>query len=354
MAKTRKEHMVLVYKKVDKRLYGFIRFYKQEYSGQKTTSTAYRESKPFVIGRYLPDDELEVFGSVVFLLQELRRLVQDFIGINNKWHDGTMASKDRDRARADALYHRRAMDYVILVSTHARNLLDIFNRLNKRTIPSLGHGNVPDGGRLEFNQLFDVLIHNRYYYFDGGHVRDLFSDKQTPTNRFMGYGFDIADFFHGISEMAEDITVKDLTNLLRLKMRNISANSKPHEIISLVQNVEAFSSVLKKKIPHKAYDFMRDLMFSDITEQVDGGTIPVSLAMHAPNVKISPALEKKELEITVKRAIRRSGEQIDVGDLEQHKVSVGYEDFLRRVDKAFGNDRLISGPRRMIVGVEAK
>lgn len=351
--------MVLLYRKIDSSLFGYIAFYKIEHSAQGTETTLIRESKPFVIGHYsTKENKIEVYGSVVFLLEEIRRIVAKFIKGNNAWHAERLNLTSETKIRElDYEYDQKVMDFVILVSTHARNLFDLMGRFNDRSIPRLNYNNSPDGV-VTLRELFDTLIHNRYYYFDGGHIKDLFSEDFKKKNsalsgRFMGYGFDLFDFVTGISQVIEEVRVKHLTQILWGKFRDFTAESKPQDIVFLVQNMHALSELLKAKIPLKGYEFMTRLIFDDLDEPVEGATSVMlpdgttletrKLVMESPQIRIARELNKKELEIYVRRAIGGHDQSLGREDLNDHKVNIGFEDFFREVNKVFGDDRVLSG-----------
>ena len=359
--------MVLLYQKLDQRLFGYIAFYRKERSDQNTAEKPYRESKPFVIGRYSRDGDgsLEVLGSLVFLLQEIRRIIGGFVKDNRAWQAQRSRLTGADEiAEADSVYDRQAMDFVVLVSAHARNLFDLMPRFNDRSIPRLDYADSPDG-KVTLRELFDTLIHHRYYYFDGARVRDLFSDdfkkkRSALSGRFMGYSFDISDFVKGLSEVIEEVTVKDLTQLLWRKFKEFTADSKPQDVVSLVQNVHAFSGLLKAKIPTTAYKFMTRLMFDDLDDPFegaasvtlqDGTTIETrKIVFESPNIGIARDLYNKEFEIRVRRAVGAQDQSLGRRDLRDHSVRIGFEDFFRRVNEAFGNDRVLSGMPQRFAG----
>ena len=348
-----KEAMCLLYKKVDARLYGCISFFREEYPSQENLPLV-RQSDPFVIGRYSADGRLEVLGSVDFMLKEIRRLIQAFIKTNHDWN----TRQERDGDTYDPNYDRAVRDFLVLVSSHARNVIDLFNRFNNKRIPRLDYSKSSDG-EVTLRELFDTLIHHRYYYFDGGYVRDLFSadfkKKQSAlSGRFMGYAFEIGDFIRAVSELIEDVRVKDLTQLLRREFKALTALSAPQKVVFLIQNLHAFSDLMATKIPHSDYDFMTGLMFDDeymnkhldraSKNELPDGTVveSVGLFMEAPHITISPELDKKELEIRVRRAVGTPGDRPDMRNLKEHKATVKYDKFFRMANEAFGSDRMLA------------
>lgn len=358
--------MVLLYQRVEQRLYGYIAFYRREHTDQEIADNPYRASSPFVIGRYSADQDgtLEVLGSVVFLLEEIRRCIKGFVDDNNAWNaERSQSTSSAEIAESDLRYEQLAMDFVILVATHARNLFDMMARFNERSIPRLDYQGSPDG-EVTLRELFDTLIHNRYYYFDGARVRDLFSDdfkkkRSALSGRFMGYGFDIVDFVKGISEVIEEVTIRDVTQLLRGKFKEFTADSKPQDVISLVQNVHAFSDLLRARIPTAGYQFMSSLMFDNLANSVAGtdsvtkadgtGVMTQQVIFEAPHIRIAGELDKKEFEIRVRCAMGGLDRNPVREDMKDHTVRIGFEEFFRRVNQAFGNDCVLRGtPQRFV------
>ena len=362
--------MLLLYKKVDQRLYGRVAFYRRGQPDKEIEKTPHRASSPFVIGQYSVNDDsrLEILGSVVFLLKEIRRSIKGFVDDNNAWNAERSRLTDRaDVAENDLEYRRKTMDFVILVSTHARNLFDLIPRFNDRSIPRLNYEGSRDG-EVTLRELFDTLIHNRYYYFDGWIVRDLFSGyfkkkRSALSGRFMGYGFDILDFVKGISESIEEVAVKDLTQLLRWKFKEFTADSEPQDVVWLIQNLHAFSDLLQMKIPTTEYQFMTSLMFDELAGSLeqgrsvtmpDGTTVETQrVIFESPHIGIAPNLNKKEFEIRVRCAIGGQDQDLSREDLRDHTVSVGFEAFFGRVNDAFGGDPVLTGPSQRFVPAAA-
>ena len=365
------DHMRLLYKTIDRRLYGHIAFYKRGPCDQETASKPYRESNPFVIGQYsvsgADDGRLEVFGSVVFLLNEIRRSIKGFVDDNNAWNETRRRLKgEADIAGVDLEYDQKTRDFVILIATHARNLCDLIARFNDRSIPRLNYEGVPDG-TVTLRELFDSLIHNRYYYFDGGCVRDLFSDRFKKRNsalsgRFMGYGFDIVDFVKGISELIEEVTVGDIAQLLRWKFKQFTADSEPQDVVWLIQNVHAFSELLQTKVQENEYQFMMSLMFDELAGSMERVGVPPphgrtvetqEVIFESPSIGIAPNLNSREFEIRVRCAVGVQDQDLGGEDLKDHTVSVGFEAFLGKVNEAFGNDRVLTDRSRRFVRTAA-
>ena len=97
------EGMRQLYTKRDSRLCEHIAFYRRDHQ-DKTKMVQHRQSSPFVIGESEPGSErVGVFGSVDFLLREIRRIVEDFRALNKQWW---FSRKDQSNARMDTDYDR--------------------------------------------------------------------------------------------------------------------------------------------------------------------------------------------------------------------------------------------------------
>ena len=356
--KTPKELIRLLYNLSGSTLYGHVSFFQwQQEEKEKTacsdssTLIQNRGSKPFVIGKYLPEcpdgtgSELRVYGSVDFLLREIQRLVNEFIKTNKDWWISTKDTTDEQSKQFENFrYDSHVMDFIILVSTHARNLFHMLNddAFNKKTIPKLNYENELNGN-VRLGELFDILIHNRYYYFDGAHIRDIFSEKFNKgsplSGQFMGYGINLAHFVNGIVDVVNAIKVNHLTRLLRAKFNKLSSKSSPQDIVFLVQNFQSFSELMKKKISTGGgrYDFMMQLMFGDVNNSEH------TIWFQSPTIHIHQDLSKKEVEIRVKYSTKSEST-----NMETKEVSVGYMKFFDKVNNSFGEDKILSGSQNRI------
>lgn len=334
-----KEYMALIYNaKHLPVLYGHIAFYRQQYPGQETATKAYRSSTPFVVGKYVSgSDRFIVYGSVHFLVLEIRRLIDEFIAKNRDWWVSRQkVVNDRNLGEMDFLYDSHVMDFVVLVSTHARNLFHLVNNeeVTGKTIPVLNYEKEQDGD-IKLSELFDILIHNRYYYFDGGIIRDVFSGKFKKQSRFadkfMGYGIDLQAYVQGIADAIREVRMKHLTTILRGRLKRLSPDSKHQDVIFLIQNIHSFSDLMKTRIPTGNYRLIEQLMFGNHAED---------LVYKSPNIAINRDLQRKAFDIRVEWA-KRSEYDGGRGKLENKVVTVGHESLFDIVNKLFGEERLL-------------
>ena len=193
-------------------------------------------------------------------------------------------------------YIREVTNILILLSTQTRNLFDILPRFNKTTISKFDYdGN--KSGTMQLREAFDHLVHNRYLFVDGEHIVDIFSDRFTSkssiSKSFMGYKISWREYVSAIRDVTSQVSVTDVTNILRGRLKRLSSKSPHNDIVFLVQNLESFSKILAKKIPDKKYTSMLDLLFSNkgtyyIYNLGKGKkVVEETVTFTAPHVKIS-------------------------------------------------------------------
>ena len=291
------ESLHLLYQKRGSKLWGIILFFRlDQVSGDKVRP--HRKSHPFVIADYTQGiDKPIVYGSLVFLLTEIKRLINQFTGVNETWwRERNRPSSSPQAGHLDLDYDRQVMDFTILLATYGRNLLDVVQRLDTRTMPKLDQDNEPDGD-IRLRELFNTLIHNRYYYSDGARIRDVFTADapagHSLAKRFMGSGFDLDAFGRTIWEIVHEIRLKDLTQRIRQQFKQLSVDSSPQDIVFLIQNVESLSHLLKSKTWSKEYSFMRNALFA--SAGLDRSRSPMKY--QPPTVRIAPDLSRKRFDV---------------------------------------------------------
>ena len=125
--------------------------------------------------------------------------------------------------------------------------------------------------------------------------------------------------------------MKHLTTILRGRMKHLSLDSKPQDVIFLIQNVRSFSDLMKTKIPTGNYRLVENLMFGNHIEDI---------VYEPPNIEINSHLNRKEFDIRVRWA-KRSEYDGDKGKLKSKSVTVGYESLFTKVNELFGEERLL-------------
>ena len=337
-----KEYLQLLYQKQGLELWGVILFFRldEKFKGKVKP---YRKSHPFVIANYTQGIEKPVvYGSLALLLNDIKRLIDQFGRVNETWcHTRQQPSAGRSTEMIDFEYNRHVMDFTILLATYARNLFDLIRRFENKTISRLNYDNETDG-EIRLRELFDTLIHNRYYYFDGTRIRDVFTSnppaKRSLAGKFMGYGFDLESFGKAIWDIVHEIQLKDLTQLIRQRFKHLTINSKPQDIVFLIQNVESMSKLLKAKTLSKDYGFMRDTLFDSAgLDRHDP-----AMKCQPPSIRIAPDLSRKEFDIHFRYGRALGTGVPDEKSIQRHHLKIGYVQFLSQINTAFGQKKLIS------------
>ena len=167
----------------------------------------------------------------------------------------------------------------------------------------------------------------------------------------MGYKISWREYFSAIRDVTNQVSVKDVTSILRGRLKRLSSKSPHNDIVFLVQNLESFSKILAKKIPDKRYTSMLDLLFSnkgtDYIPNLGKGKklVEETVTFTAPHVKILDELSEKKFNIRVrcKVEMRHDGKYlVQEKDLTEHSIDVGYVELFDRVNACFGQDTLMS------------
>ena len=309
-------------------IHGIVRFFESK------NGPPIRSSSPFVIGKYNKMDRFIIYGSIYYLLTEIKRLINKFLERNRDWGEDRMNVEE---------YEQYAMDFVLLVSVHTRNLKDLINDkdITDIKIPLLNYEGQRTGD-IQVKEIFNKLIHNRYYFFDASRtIKDLFSDQEDSkspigANKFMGYGIDLFDYIQAIRTMANSVKIKHLTFLLRCKMCDLNVGSNKQDVIFLIQNTLSFSHIMvgPEKIGREEYSEMLQLMFRDVPPPKDKTATVQHLYFSNPSIGISQNLTIKSFDINVD-----CGESPSL--MSNKKITIEYERFFDMIDRCFGEDCLI-------------
>ena len=90
-------------------------------------------------------------------------------------------------ARTYAEFKRQLVGTLVLLSTQARNLFEIFPQVvRNRDISLLDYESNPSG-TVALQDLLIAFIHHRYLFLDGEYVSDLFpsNPRKSPPGLFM-------------------------------------------------------------------------------------------------------------------------------------------------------------------------
>lgn len=319
-------------------------------------------------------DKVIVYGSVAYLIQDIRRLlrnVQDQIDENNATPSNLIPTQvvqaekavlhsvpdGRLDRRMQFEFARRLVGTLILISTQAGNLLQLFPRLDREI--GLFDRNRNQTDTIALGQLFIHFVHSRSLVFDGEHVSDLFPAQPrrgaSISRTCMGYRFNWIEYVQSIESVIREVKLKDLTGLLRGRLKELSLQSPYSDIVFLVQNLHSFSRLFEAKpMGGQRYRAMLDLLFKEeskacldslMREPGVGSRVHVTVAYNSPHIAIHEDLSERKFKVRVRSKWSlhdRNGCLIyEDRDFRKLVVEVGYEQLLDRVNRMFGNDPLL-------------
>ena len=362
--------MALFYKRVDPYLYGCVQCFRL--SDDKPIVKPYRQSAPFVISQSVGNSKEFVYGSVFELIREIRCLMADLGNCQHKLRSQLRRSGVKTSEMPDSSgrtvrvtlpsgdstneifleYIREITNLLLLISCQTRNLFEIFPRLNAELVSLLDYEG-KEVEKVRVKEIFDSFVHNRYLFVDGEHVTDLFSDKlatkSSISNLFMGYKISWREYVAAIQQALDDVKIRDITGLLRGRLKSLSPDSSHKDIVFLIQNLESLSKILAEKIPTGKYASMLNLLFDEaiklkLPSMRGRGPVNISVRFAAPHIKIHEKLSEKKFKIQVrcrfsvgKKKSRSHGNE----KLEDFSKEVGYEEFFEHANNVFGSDQLV-------------
>lgn len=352
-------------------LYGAIVLFKHSTGSEPITP--YKQSAPFVVSETIAPGEVIVHGSVDYLIQDIQRVLKEIHAASNEFsnmlgHVTPRSFVQGERARLGTLpesdpvrrvyfeFRRKLAGMLILLSAQARNLFDLFPRLDCLIPLSDAAGKRTHD--IKLSKLFAHFIHNQYVFLNGEHVSDLFPAKPreaSPIARtFMGYRFNWIEYVETIDAAIRDVRVKDLTGLLRGRLKSLSLNSRYSDIVFLLQNLRSFSHLLGVKVADRLYQGILSLLFDDEIQahfgaakmEVEAGEeVQIYTIFSTPRFKIHERLIERKFKIHVEckwTFLDSNGrllhEDQDFGKLTKE---VGYEQLLDQVVHAFGDHPLL-------------
>ena len=330
------------------RVYGCLQCFRQEHPGQNILEP-YRTSAPFVVSEWYGNQNI-VVGSVCHLLDGIRHLLDDLVESARISVTKLRSPEYEGRSGLFLRHIRDVTNNVILISAQARNLFHVFSRLaDKLTIPIFAYEGNQDGCIRVF-ELLNLFVHNRYFFFDGEYIMDLFSEefsKKSPISRkFMGYKFKLNDYLGAIHTAIHSITMKDLTTMLRSRIKSLHADLPHNDMVFLVQNMESFSGLLGGLIPTEKYDFMMHMLFDNTVPTkiftAPTGAVTRKVAFHEPHIKMTETMSDKKIRVSVRCDLDGDVGALNSPSSKLHTVEVSYEDFFNSVNKACGTESLLA------------
>lgn len=346
--------LILMYNRQVSDLYGAVRIIKGNLDNQIT-------SNPFIISKTVSGREI-VYGSIVASIEKSVLIISQYVDQQRnaledwfterglpipkpQYQDGYAVVPFPESEPGEHFIHDRELeteDTILLLSIHLRTLIETFSGKFRHRIPLYGYENQALG-EASLKDIYDRLMHYRYFVIRDGYMIDLIShDGALDPKNFFGSKVRVSDFFDGVLDTINGITIKEYVGALLSRLRRLSVKSEPKDIIFVVQNVHSLTKIVADRmVDSRASDFLH-IMFDGIVEELfekttkpkPGEIMTIPIQFTAPNFKISDDLSNL-------------GIQIDVtvnGKREQ--IVVGAQEFLKRLAQVYGNDALIPVERR--------
>ena len=255
-------------------------------------------------------------------------------------------------------FTRRLAGTLILISTQARNLFQLFPRLD-REIGLFDHNGSQTGG-ISLVNLFNHFVHNQYLFLDGEHVSDLFPANPRPgapiSRTFMGYRFNWIEYVQSIES-------GDARGQVEGPHRPAARSAQEAVAGVAVQRHRVFWSRTFTRSQGCSQRCRRagsatgpclDLLLAEQSKaHLDslkrthgvGDRVSLTVAYKAPSIAIHEDLSEKKFRVRLRCKWwlhdsngRPIYEDEDFSDLA---IEVGYEQLLDRVNQVFGDDPLL-------------
>lgn len=358
MKKTKPSNVVaILYQHLDDHLWGVIaRFRHREGQGKVSP---YSRSAPFVISRTIGEDRV-IYGSIETLLLEIRLTVLDLVDEDQKWQTETTSSE------SDYSYARRVKNSLLALAVEARNLDDLLSHRNLGEVPCFDYEDKPIGN-VPIRKALDYLVHNRYVYIDGMHIKDMFSDRAWSDtkvrDRFMGYGIRWVDLVNGILALVEAVTIQDIVALLRKRLSRFRTSNDNRDLILLIQNVHALTAWLSRRQSDRRYGSILTEICSPLAQgrvtQIDPKTVNGKLSIafefrggaSISTLKVAP---EWTFGVAVQAKCRiwdsKGTSVYEDSDYRTYKADLGHDKFLGIIDRTFGRDAVVQSNERFSLG----
>ena len=338
----RRNELNVLYNEEASTLMGFIGFRRP--SSPLDTDERYFEkyTYPFVVGSPATTRQgpMDVFGSVIFLLEEIYRLCAEFKVTNKNWWESRESEADATVIGAsDRLYHSHLMDFSILLAVRARNVFHLFPKLKERRVELFSYSK-SKVGEILLTDTFNLLIHSWYYHTDGEYFNDVLSDRPPKaarlSKRLMGRRVPFQGFVDEVTQAISDVTLKDLTGVLLQKLEGLSADSSEQDIVFAHQNVFSLSELLRLKLQDPDFEMLSQLVADELKT-------PQSEFRHGPfSILFEPEIWERRMLIRVKYMSRMETGSDVSEEPQELNFKLGYRTLFEVIDEAFGEMRLVT------------
>ena len=317
--------LIQIYRDISPYLYGSI-----ETIDKETYTSAFAQagkldleswSAPFLIAKHLGDREI-VYGSIPYIIGEAAKPI---FRANYRRRVFEESLPSEIRSSMEVVYDANAIKHILpesefpswfihrqeelvkeallLSGIHLRNLLEIFSSKGNRLVPIYDYEGNPSG-EITLNKLCNLMMHHRYWVVSDQYIHDIFSDKgELGSNGLFGSKVNHAELFRTMLAFLSEITVKDFVGVLRARLKSLTADSAPREIMFAIQNVHVISQIIGDWIMDPRFLTLQHFLFSKFTEEEESqieaakGQGPIKLTRHfeKPTFNIAQNLDEERL-----------------------------------------------------------
>ena len=343
---TEYNQLALFYHRSGSDLYGAVHIVDGPLENQKSSAA-------FLISKQVGDGEI-VYGSILNLLEKIIGLhltsmhQMDSIGETTPPAPSLIRHIGDDQSQASVgdriiQYQNEVLeDAALLIAMHFRTLNEIFNhRWGKLTLPVYDKADqVVD--EIKMRALLNNMVHHRYLAVQVPFILDIASrDGQLPSQEMFGAKVNLDDFTNTILKIVGEIRVRDLIGVLKRSISTISADSKPPEIIFLIQNLHSLARIVHNLMVRRGANeigefLLHDVVRRELVERTRRGLFtPVSIghSFDSPGFKLAHDLTKKRIEVSV---------QIDE---QQEVIEVDHRELFSLLTQWYGDEPLVEAPR---------
>ena len=238
-------------------------------------------------------------------------------------------------------------DSALLTAMHFRTLNEIFNhRWGKLTLPVYDKADQVTG-EIKLQELLNTMVHHRYLAVQVPFMLDIASkDGHLPSQEMFGGKVNLVELTNMILKVVGEIRLKDLIGVLKRSISTISADSKPTEIIFLVQNLHSLARIVRDAMTRRGADkigefLLHDVVRRELAERTRRSLFtPVSFShsFDSPGFKLAHDLKKKRIEVYV---------QIDE---QQEVIEVDHRKLFSLLTQWYGDEPLIEPPGPLTIG----
>ena len=124
---------------------------------------------------------------------------------------------------------REAEEAILLLAVHLRTLMELFSGKFSMKIKVFDYGGDEKMiGEISLKDIFDLLLHHRYFVIKGEYIIDLFSHKRgLSLEPSFGHRINKFELMDTVISLILEIKINDFIGILRSRLENLSAEAEP-------------------------------------------------------------------------------------------------------------------------------